>query len=216
MRESIQARLAAHSAVDDLELYDVALAALDAFIAVRVRGASAKASAFFDQLCRDRSWTSLAVFGASTVAEAAFLAVNAPRKKLTVIDSAPAYEGRHIAKRLAADSGAPVRYGMLASCHRLLEGIDAVVIGAEEVAMNGTILAAPGTSVVVQVARELGVSVVVTTQAAKFSENMVVDWVYAGYDVIRPNEVLAIVTELDTGTWTAASAPNVLRRLAGV
>lgn len=215
MRESIQARLAAHSA-DDLALYDVALAALDAFVAVRVRGASAKASAFFDQLCTERGWTSLAVYGASTVAEAAFLAVNVARKKLTVIDSAPAYEGRQIAKRLAADSGAPVRYGVLASCQSLLEGVDAVIMGAEEVAMNGAVLAAPGASVVVQVARELGVSVVVTTQAVKFSENMVVDWVYGAYDVIRPYEVLAIVTEMDTGTSTPASAPDVLRRLAGV
>lgn len=215
LRDAVQMQLAAHTG-DEVALYEVALAALDSFVTVRIHGARSKASAFFDQLCRERAWVSLALFSASTVAEAAFMAINVPGKRLTVIDVAPEYDGRAVAKRLAIATEAPVRYGLLGNCQRLLEGVDAVIIGAEEVAMNGCILAAPGASVVVQVARELGVLVVVTTQAVKFSEGMIVDWTYAGYDVIRPHEVLAIITEMDTGLWSPSAAPDVLRKLAGV
>lgn len=214
MRDAVQMQLAAHT--EDDELYDVALAALDDFVTVRIHGARSKASAFFDKLCRERGWTSLALFSESTVAEEAFMAINVPGKRLTVIDVAPQYEGRAVAKRLATATGAPVRYGLLGNCQRLLEGVDAVIIGAEEVAMNGCVLASPGASIVVQVAREQGVLVVVTTQAVKFSEGMIVDWSYAGYDVIRPHEVLAIVTEMDTGMWSPSDAPEVLKKLAAV
>eukprot|EP00177_Eucheuma_denticulatum_P008524 GFKZ01015509.1.p2 GENE.GFKZ01015509.1~~GFKZ01015509.1.p2 ORF type:complete len:281 (+),score=40.53 GFKZ01015509.1:404-1246(+) len=215
MRDTIEARLLTHRA-DDVTVLDVALTALDSFISVRVLGARAKVSAFFDQLVRERSWTSFAVFGSSTVAEAAFLAVNTSGKRLTVIDSGPEFEGRAMAKRLASATGAPIKYGVLANCHRLLDNIDAVIIGAEEVAMNGAVLSAPGSAVVVQVARELAVPVVVTTQAIKFSENMVVDWVSGGYDVIRAHEVLVIITEMDTVNWSPSSAPDILRKMAGV
>lgn len=212
MRDAVQTRVASHTG-EEAAVYDVALAALDTFVAVRLRGARSKASAFFDQLCRDRAWNSLALFSASSVAEAAFLAVNETRKRLTIIDTAPRYEGRGVAKRLAAATGVPVKYGMLSNCQRLLEGVDAVLIGAEEVAMNGAVVAAPGTSVVVHMARELGVVVIVATQAVKFSENMIVDWTHGEYDVIRPSEVMSIVTEMDTGQWNPASAPDVLRGL---
>lgn len=144
------------------------------------------------------------------------MAVNTTGKRLTVIDSGPGFEGRSMAKRLASTTGAPIKYGVLADCHRLLDNIDAVVIGAEEVAMNGAVLSAPGSAVVVQVARELAVPVVVTTQAIKFSESMVVDWVSAGCDVIRAHEVLVIITEMDTVNWSPSSAPDVLRKMAGV
>ena len=95
-----------------------------------------------------------------------------------------------------------------------MEGVGAVIIGADEIAMNGCVLASSGASNVVQIARELGVSVVVTTQAIKLSEGMIVDWSYAGYDVIRPHEILTIVTEMKTSVYSASDAPDVLKVLA--
>lgn len=217
LRDSVQVQLAAHTG-DDAALFDIALAALGSFISVRICGARSKASIVFDQLCREREWNSLALFSASTVAEAAFKAAKVTGKRLTVIDVAPEFEGRAVAKRLASVTGSSVRYGLLGNCHRLLEGVDAVIIGAEEVTMNGCILASPGTGVVVQVAREIGVPVVVTTQAVKFSERMIVDWTFAGYDVIRAEEVLTVVTEMELGPWGPDfgpwAAPEVLRELA--
>lgn len=217
LRDAVQMQLAAHNG-DDATLYDVALAALDSFVSVSIHAARSKTSILFDQLCRERDWNSLALFSASTVAEAAFRAVNVTGKQLTMIDIAPEYEGRAIAKRLASVTGLPVRYGLLGNCHRLMEGVDIVVIGADEVTMNGCILAAPGTGVVVQVAREIGIPVVVTTQAVKFSESMIVDWTYAGYDVIRPEEILIVVTEMELGSWGPGfgpwAAPEVLSNLA--
>lgn len=214
LRDAVQMQLAAHTEENDL--YDVALEALDAFVTVRIRGARSKASAFFDKLCRERGWSSLALFSESTVAEEAFMAINVPGKRLTIIDIAPQYEGRAVAKRLASATGAPISYGLLGNCHRLLHGVDAVIIGAEEVAMNGCVLASPGAGIVVQVAREQGAVVVVTTQAVKYSESMIVDWTCAGYDVIRPHEILAVVTEMNTGVWDPSEAPEVLKKLAGV
>lgn len=215
MRDAVQEKVSSHDGKDS-ELYDVALAALDAFIAVRIRGARAKVSAFFDQLCRERVWNSLALFASSSVAEAAFLAVNDMRKRLTIIDTAPDFQGRAVAKRLATSTGVSVRYGLLSSAQRLLEGVDALVIGAEEVSMNGAVVASPGASIAVQAAREHGLPVVVATQAVKFSESIIVDWMVGPYDVLKADEVATFVTELDTGSWATASAPDVLLKFANV
>lgn len=217
LQTAVQLKLAAYIG-DEHGLYDVALSALDSFVNIRIKDARSKASESFAQLCHERDWTSLALFSASSVAEEALRTILGTKNRLTVIDVAPGYEGRATAKRLASATGASIRYGLLSNCQRLLDGVHVCVIGAEEVTMNGCILAAPGAGMVAQVAKEIGIPVVVTTQAVKFSEGMVVDWTYAGYDVLRPDEVLAIVTELEMesgvtgiGPW---AAPDVLDALA--
>lgn len=211
LADAVLEKVAIHD--DEDTLYATALAAIDAFVSVRVRGASLKVSAFFDQLCSSWSWSSLAVFGLSKVVEDAFLAVNAPRKKLTVIDAGPDYSGREVAKRLGTITGVSVKYGVLADAHRLLEGCDALVLGAEELGMNGTALVGSGGAACVQAAREVGTSVVVVAQAAKLVGGVFVDWTVAGFDVVRPYEIHSIVTEMDMGTWNPASAPDVMKRV---
>lgn len=201
-------------------MYDAAVAALDAFVSTRVEDARGAASALFAKLCASRDWTSLAVFSPSSVAEEAVRVAGGEKRRFTVIDAAPEYEGRAVAKRLAGYTEASVRYGVLGNCQRLLDGAHVVVIGAEEVTMNGCVLAAPGASVIAQVAKEIGIPVIVTTQAVKFSEGMVVDWTYGGFDVLKTDEVLLVVTEMELSEanvgiapWMAPDVSKALARL---
>lgn len=199
-------------------LYNVAISAVKSFVALCVEDASSEASVLFANLCEDRDWTSLALFSASSVAEEALKAADGKDKRITVIDAAPDYHGRAAAKRLASATESSIRYGLLSNCQRLLDGVHVIVIGAEEVTMNGAVLAAPGAGLIAQVAKEIGIPIVVTTQAIKFSEGMVVDWTFGEYDVLCPDEVLTIVTEFDLnsrgsgiGAW---EAPDILQALA--
>lgn len=212
-REAIQPAIIHHSANDNT-IFDAALTAMDAFLSVRIHGARSKASAFFDRYCRETSWTHIALFAPSTVAEACFLALNESRKRLTVIDVGPEYPGRALAARLAAQTNAPTRYAVLSSAAHALETVDVLLLGAREVCVNGCVICEEGAGALVQIAKDSGVSVVVVTQAVKYSDRMVVDW-NAGGDVIRPDEITAVVTELDTATWNTCAAPNILVRSRG-
>ena len=219
LRASAQRSVQAHAGAN-AELCDVALAALDAFVSTRVRGARAKACELFARLCESREWSSLAVFSASSVAEEALRGAGGEKRRFTVIDCAPEFEGRALARRLARFTESSVRYGVLGNCQRLLDGAHVVVIGAEEVTMNGCVLAAPGASVIAQVAKEIGIPVIVTTQAVKFSEGMVVDWTFGGFDVLKADEVLLVVTEMEMsevnmgiGPWMAPDVWQAVSRL---
>lgn len=213
-RDALQSAIVGHS-TDDGTLLDVAAKASDAFLSVRIIGARAKASAFFDHLSFDHCWSHVAIMAGSTVAETCFLALNRERKRLTVIDIGPPYHGRQTAERLASQTQAPVRYSTLASSGSSLEMVDVLIIGATEVCMNGSVITSFGGGALVSMAREHGADVVVATQTAKFSERMVVGWCDTG-DVISHNEILAVVTEVDTGAWKSSSAPDLLRRMHAV
>ncbi|KAI0562226.1 Initiation factor 2 subunit [Gracilaria domingensis] len=210
-RDAVQAAVTSHAHNDD-SLYQVATTAMDSFLAVRINGARAKVSAFFDLMCRDRQWSHIAVYSGSTVVEACFLALNYPTKRLTVIDSAPDYPGRALASRLASQTSAFVRYATLSAAAKALESAHVLVIGAKEVCLNGTVLARKGAGMLVQMARENGLPIVVATQAIKYSDRMLVARSADG-DVIKPSEISAVVTELDTAQWGVSEAPEVLRRV---
>lgn len=212
MRDFVMVALG--NAADGDNLCTVASRALDAFIAVHVIGARAKASAFFDKLICETNWLRVAILAGSSVAEAAFLAVNNNNKSLTVIDVGPAFPGRALADKLARQTKAPVRYAPLASVHKALEQVDAVVMGAEEVMMNGCVVVSPGGGVVAQAAQEANLPILIVTQAVKFSNRALVEWFVKG-DVLRPAEIQSIVTEMDADPTRPSFAPDIWKKLSG-
>lgn len=194
------------------------LQCLDTFLSVHVIGARAKASAFFDKLIYDTRWLRIGLVAGSTVAESAFLAVNSwggSKKSLTVIDLGKSCPGHDVVKRLAFQTQAPVRYAPLCAAHKALEQVDVVIMGAQEVVMNGCAIVAPGGGIVAQAAQEARVPVVITTQSVKFTERIVVDWFVNGGDVLKPAEIHSIVTELDTNSLSPTFAPDILKRMIG-
>lgn len=212
MRDHVLTHLGTSEDADDLRT--TTLRALDSFLAVHVIGARAKASAFFDKLIRETGWFRIALVAGSSVAEAAFLAVNHPKKTLTVIDAGPLQPGRALTHKLAWQTQVPVRYAPLCAAHRAVEGVDAVIMGAEEIMTNGCVMVAPGGAVVAHAAAEAAVPVIITTQTVKFSDRALVDWFVDG-DILRPREIQAIVTELDTNAWRPTFMPDVLKKMGG-
>lgn len=194
------------------DLCTIAVRALDTFLSVHVIGARAKTSAFFDKMVRETGWIRVALFAGSTVAEAAFLAINHPKKSLTVIDNGPGRPGRALADRLAKQTQVPVRYAPLCAAHKAVEYVDVIIMGAEEVLSNGCAIVGGGGAFVAFAAQAAGVPLVITTQSVKISEHAIVDW-YAEGDVLRPREIQAIVTELDTNSWRPTFIPDAFKKI---
>lgn len=112
------------------------------------------------------------VFGrSSTVEMILLLAARKPelavKPKVIVVDSAPLYEGRALAKRLTY-SGLSVTYGLITTCCTLMPRCTRVFIGASAVLQNGDVLNRCGTAVVVASAKKYRKPVLCFSGSFKF------------------------------------------------
>ncbi|RNE97816.1 putative translation initiation factor eIF2B delta subunit [Trypanosoma rangeli] len=112
------------------------------------------------------------VFGRSSIVELILLgAANNPRlgvkPEVIVVDAAPLYEGRMLAKRLTA-SGLRVTYGLITSCCTLIPRCTRVFIGAAAVLQNGDVFSRCGTALVVASAKQYRKPVLCFSESFKF------------------------------------------------
>ncbi|KEG08526.1 translation initiation factor eIF2B delta subunit [Trypanosoma grayi] len=112
------------------------------------------------------------VFGRSSTVELILLgAASNPRltvkPKVIVVDSAPLYEGRALAKRLTC-SGLSVTYGLITTCCTLMPRCTRVFIGAAAVLQNGDVFSRCGTAVVVASAKQYRKPVLCFSESFKF------------------------------------------------
>ncbi|RNF01429.1 putative translation initiation factor eIF2B delta subunit [Trypanosoma conorhini] len=112
------------------------------------------------------------VFGRSSIVELILLAAaNNPRlgvkPKVIVVDAAPLYEGRALAKRLTS-SGLSVTYGLITSCCTLMPRCTRTFIGAAAVLQNGDVFSRCGTAVVVASAKQYRKPVLCFSESFKF------------------------------------------------
>ncbi|ESS64013.1 translation initiation factor eIF2B delta subunit [Trypanosoma cruzi Dm28c] len=112
------------------------------------------------------------VFGRSSTVELILLgAANNPRlgvkPRVIVVDAAPLYEGRALAKRLTT-SGLSVTYGLITSCCTLMPHCTRVFIGAAAVLQNGDVFSRCGTAVVVASAKQYRKPVLCFSESFKF------------------------------------------------
>lgn len=209
IRESIERRIRDYHE-NDQQLYNIVLKVLDDFLRVRIDGARWKTSALFDRDCRAHKWNHIAILAGSSVAEYCVLAMNGADKKITVIDYGPAFEGKMLASRIASSTNSIVHYGFLHSVGKLLDGADALLIGAELVSSNGCVISSAGANIVAKTAKELGVRVIVVTQAVKHSDQIVVDAPFAD-NIVSYINISSIRTEFDTAI-VPALAPLLVKK----
>ncbi|ORC91711.1 translation initiation factor eIF2B delta subunit [Trypanosoma theileri] len=112
------------------------------------------------------------VFGRSSTVELILLgAASNPRltvkPKVIVIDSAPLYEGRALARRLTC-SGLNVTYALIAACCTLMPRCTRVFIGAAAVLQNGDVFNRCGTAGVVASAKRYRKPVLCFAESFKF------------------------------------------------
>ena len=105
----------------------------------------------------------------STVRRALDLAVKS-RRKLTVyvIESSPGLEGKQLAKDLI-EIGVPVKLIADSAVNSIISDIDMVIVGADSVLANGSVINKIGTSKIANAAKEEEIPFFAVCETAKFS-----------------------------------------------
>ena len=105
----------------------------------------------------------------STVRRALELAVKGKRKlTVYVIESNPGLEGKQLAKDLI-DIGVPVKLIADSALDSIISDIDMVMVGADSVLANGSVVNKIGTSKIASAAKEEAIPLCVVCESAKFS-----------------------------------------------
>jgi translation initiation factor eIF-2B subunit delta len=105
----------------------------------------------------------------STVRRALELAVKGKRKlTVYVTESSPGLEGKQLAKDLIA-IGVPVKLIADSAMNSMIPDIDMVIVGADSVLANGSVINKIGTSKIAEVAKEEEIPFYVVCESAKFS-----------------------------------------------
>ncbi|CAD2215492.1 translation initiation factor eIF-2B subunit delta [Angomonas deanei] len=111
------------------------------------------------------------VFGRSSVVELILLSRARSRerrpKRVIVLDSAPLFEGKELANKLA-EVNIDVTYGLLTSCCTLMSQCTRVFIGASAVLQNGDVFARCGTALVAACAKSFQKPVLCFAESYKF------------------------------------------------
>jgi translation initiation factor 2B subunit (eIF-2B alpha/beta/delta family)/8-oxo-dGTP pyrophosphatase MutT (NUDIX family) len=105
----------------------------------------------------------------STVRRALELAVKSKRKlTVYVIESSPGLEGKQLAKDLIG-IGVPVKLIADSAVNSVISDIDMVIVGADSVLANGSVINKIGTSKIANVAKGNGIPFCAVCESAKFS-----------------------------------------------
>ena len=105
----------------------------------------------------------------STVRRALELAVKSKRKlTVYVIESSPGLEGKQLAKDLI-DIGVPVKLIADSAMNSIISDIDMVIVGADSVLANGSVINKIGTSKIANAAKEEEIPFFAVCESTKFS-----------------------------------------------
>ena len=105
----------------------------------------------------------------STVRRALELAVKGKRKlTVYVIESSPGLEGKQLAKDLI-DIGVPVKLIADSAVNSIISDIDMVIVGADSVLANGSVINKIGTSKIANAAKENAIPFFAVCESTKFS-----------------------------------------------
>ena len=113
-------------------------------------------------------------------------------------ESTPGFEGKQLAKDLV-DLGVSVRLIADSSVNSIISNIDAVLIGADAILADGSVINKIGTNEIARAAYEKGKPVYVICETAKFSAQDFlvepIDVSNALFDITPSEYVSAIITE---------------------
>lgn len=209
--EAVQRSISKGEGDTDDQIRKIVISDMDKFVNTRIVSAAQGAIANVQELCYSRQYNHVALYAGSDIAEVATTGMSKSVPNVTVIDTLPRAVGRQTAKRLS-NQQMFVRYGLISAADSLLDGVNVLLLGAEEIAMNGCIVVAAGAATICALCKEKEIPVIVIAQTAKFSDSMILDHQVQGNDVLRAHEVTTIITE--HGSVDPIMAPRVLRHTA--
>jgi len=169
-------------ALDGDNVREELLQVLERWREAKVLGASASIARLGQERLKDGD--TILTFGHSHTVERIVRAAWAAGRRLRVVvlDNGPGFEGRTLVRRLLT-AGIPCTYAFLSAlAHvlRVMTGATAsasckVLVGAQALCSNGSVIARTGTSVLAALASAAGVPVLVACETYKFHERVQLD-----------------------------------------
>lgn len=173
-------------------------------------------------------------FARSSLVEGVLKAAKDQGKDFTVVivDARPMHEGKNLLRSLLAHD-IPCTYVLLSSIGSVLSTVSLTLLGTGAMLSNGAMFSRAGTAMVAMMSKEAGIPVVCCCETYKFSDRIMLDSIVGNelastaailpssndnpnlgvlnflYDVSRPEDVTAVVTE--TAIVPVLSVPFVLR-----
>lgn len=134
------------------------------------------------------------------------------RFKVIVVDSRPLFEGKNVARSLAA-LGIEVQYCLINGTDRAFKAVTKVFLGAHAMMSNGRLYSRIGTALVAMSAKEADIPVIVCCESIKFTDRAALDS-FVNNEIAPPDELL-IQGHSPSGlkTWKDVSNLNVLNLL---
>ena len=129
-------------------------------------------------------------FAKSAVVTKTLLAARKAGKNFRVVvaDSRPLFEGKSLARTLAA-AGIPVSYCMTSGLAHAVKDVTICILGAHAILGNGATYSRVGTALVGMMAKERGCPVIVCAESIKFTERVAMDAI-VGNELAPEEELL--------------------------
>lgn len=109
--------------------------------------------------------------------------------RVIIVDSKPLFEGRKLARNLAAH-GLQVQYSLVSAAAHAVKEATKVFLGAHAMMSNGRLYSRVGTAVVAMLAHERDIPVIVCCESVKFTERVALDSI-VGNEVAPAEELLS-------------------------
>ena len=114
------------------------------------------------------------------------------RFKVIVVDSRPLFEGKNLARTLAA-LGIEVQYCLTHGIDRAIKSVTKVFLGAHAMMSNGRLYSRIGTALVAMSANEVDIPVIVCCESVKFPDRVALDS-FVHNEIAPPDELLIQAT----------------------
>lgn len=162
--------------------------AIDLFIRERITVADTAIASTACAKIRDGS--TVVTFGKSSIVEKTLLRAKelGTRFTVTVVDSRPLFEGRNLARSLAA-SGIQVNYMLHTAVSHALKDADLVLLGAHAMMSNGRLYSRVGTAAVAMLAHSRDVPVIVCCESIKFTDRVALDSIVLN-EIASPDDLV--------------------------
>ncbi|KAI9830476.1 MAG: hypothetical protein M1826_004713 [Phylliscum demangeonii] len=109
--------------------------------------------------------------------------------RVVVVDSRPLFEGKNLARSLAA-RGLEVQYALVQAIAPVVKNATKVFLGAHAMMSNGGLFSRIGTAIVAMMAHDAGVPVIVCCESIKFTERVALDSIVHN-ELAPPDELVA-------------------------
>ena len=126
--------------------------------------------------------------------------------RVIIVDSRPLFEGKNLARALAA-IGLEVQYALITAISHAIKDVTKVFLGAHAMMSNGRLYSRVGTAIVAMTAKEIDVPVIICCESIKFTDRVALDSIVT--NEIAPADELIIPDDPSSPLAKWRKVPNL-------